>query len=373
LQHAGGAGGVAERSRAVDGRGRHAACVAPGRAALPQEPQHPSLRPLTIGTWRAGTRTGEHAPPTRGRADAFLPHREAPVRRFLFDDAGRLRNGWWALLFAACVAATSRAYTPLSHWLQALGVDKQWLHPAPVAMVLLATWICTRLRREPLSSVGLRLDRRWLREFAWGSALGLGGMALATGLLVAIGGVRFELEPARSVGNLAFGLYLFASVAVLEELLFRGFLFQRLVAGIGVWPTQLALAALFAVAHWGNPGMAGATKVLATIDIALAAVTLGLAWLRTRSLALPIGLHLGWNWSQGHLLGFGVSGVDLTGWLHPVFLGLPTWITGGEFGPEASVAGIVADLVMLAIVWRLSAPKPAVVAGADEPVPIPVT
>jgi membrane protease YdiL (CAAX protease family) len=297
--------------------------------------------------------------------------REAPVRKFLFDDSGRLRNGWWALIFVVCVAATSRAYTPLSHWLQSLGVAKDWLQPAPIAMILLATWICTRLRREPLSSIGLRLDRRWLREFAWGGALGVGGIALATGLIVAIGGVRFELEPARSAGNLAFGLYLFACVATLEELMFRGFLFQRLVAGIGVWPTQLALAALFAVAHWGNPGMAGVTKVLATLDIALAAVTLGLAWLRTRSLALPIGLHLGWNWSQGHVLGFGVSGIDLTGWLHPVFQGLPTWVTGGEFGPEASVFGILADVVMLAIVWKFAAPKPAVVVDANDAVPVP--
>jgi membrane protease YdiL (CAAX protease family) len=274
------------------------------------------------------------------------------VRKFLFDDSGCLRNGWWALIFVACLAATSVAYTPLSHWLQSLGVAKDWLHPAPVAMILLATWVCTRLRGEPLSSVGLRMDGRWTREFAWGCAISAGAMALAAGLIVAIGGVRFELDPARSLGGMAFGLYLFVSVSLLEELMFRGFLFQRLVAGMGVWPTQIALAALFALAHWGNPGMEGAAKVWATIDIALAAVTLGLAYLRTGSLALPIGLHLGWNWTQGHLLGFGVSGVDLTGWFHPIFQGMPNWITGGDFGPEASVVGVIADLAMLAVIWK---------------------
>lgn len=280
------------------------------------------------------------------------PVPEARVRQIFLDADHKLRNGWWALIFLAIVAATTQAYTPLSRALQGLGVDRDWLHPGPVLMVLLATWACTRMRREKLSSVGLHLDRRWAREFAWGCALGFGALLLAAGLIAAIGGVRFELEPARSVGNLLSGLYLFVSVAVLEELLFRGFLFQRMVAGLGVWPTQFALAALFALAHWGNPGMEGATKVWASIDIALAAVMLGVAYLRTRSLALPIGLHLGWNWSQGHLLGFGVSGVDLTGWLHPVFQGRPTWLTGGEFGPEASVFGVLADLAMLAIVWN---------------------
>ena len=280
------------------------------------------------------------------------------MRKILFDDSGRLRNGWWALFFLFCVGVITQAYAPLSHGLQALGLAKDWLHPLPVAMVLFATWICTRLRREPLASVGLRPDRRWAREFAWGCAIGLGGMALAAGLIVAIGGVRFELDPARSVGALGFGLYMFVSVSFLEELLFRGFLFQRLIAGLGAWPAQIALALLFALAHWGNPGMEGAAKIWATIDIALAAITLGLAYLRTQSLALPIGLHLSWNWTQGHLLGFGVSGVDLTGWLHPVFQGVPTWITGGDFGPEASLVGVVADLAMLAVIWKWVGKKP---------------
>ncbi len=279
------------------------------------------------------------------------------MRKFLFDEAGRLRNGWWALAFVACVLATSLAYTPLSHRLQAMGATRDWLQVAPVAMVLLATWICTRLRRESLSSVGLRLDRRWAREFALGCGIGFLGMALAAGVLVGMGGVRFELDPARSLGHLAFGVYLFGSVALLEELLFRGFLFQRLVAGLGAWPAQWLLAALFAVAHWGNPGMEGATKVWATIDIALAAVFLGLAYLRTRSLALPVGLHFGWNWTQGHLLGFGVSGVGLTGWLHPVFQRMPTWLTGGQFGPEGSLIGVVVDLLTLAVIWNWPAAK----------------
>jgi membrane protease YdiL (CAAX protease family) len=294
----------------------------------------------------------------RSDVSTFLPScHEVRVRKFLFDDAGRLRNGWWALAFVACVVATSMAYTPVSHRLQAMGMSKDWLQAAPVAMVLLATWTCTFLRREPLSSVGLRLNRRWAREFAWGCGIGFAGMALAASLLVALGGVRFELDPARSLSHMAFGVYVFVSVALLEELLFRGFLFQRLVAGLGAWPALLLLAALFAFAHWGNPGMEGATKVWATIDIAVAAVFLGLAYLRTRSLALPIGLHLGWNWTQGALLGFGVSGTTATGWLHPLFQRMPTWVTGGEFGPEGSLIGVVVDLATLAVILKWPSAK----------------
>jgi hypothetical protein len=70
----------------------------------------------------------------------------------------------------------------------------------------------------------------------------------------------------------------------------------------------------------------------------LAAILLGLCYLRTRSLALPIGLHLGWNWAQGSLLGFGVSGTtEVQGLWRPVFHGRPEWLTGGAFGLEASL------------------------------------
>ena len=92
--------------------------------------------------------------------------------------------------------------------------------------------------------------------------------------------------------------------------------------------------------------------VVATISLAVGAVLFGLAYLRTRSLALPIGLHLGWNWSQGHLLGLGVSGHDQAGWWRPVFTGQPEWLTGGAFGPEASIFSPLVSLLMIVLLWR---------------------
>ncbi len=121
------------------------------------------------------------------------------------------------------------------------------------------------------------------------------------------------------------------------------------------------LAVFFALGHWGNPGMQGATKVWASLNIGLAAIMLGLAYLKTRSLALPIGLHLGWNWAQGTLLGFGVSGNAEVGFLRPVFHGQPEWLTGGAFGLEASLPAI---LVLVAFIlylsrWKTPAPEAA--------------
>ena len=284
---------------------------------------------------------------------------EARLKRILLNQHGRLRNGYWVLIFIALFLLSRVAYTPLSQALQAAGVGKDALGPLPFVFTLLVTWACTRLRGEPLSSVGLQLDSRWIRQALAGTGLGMAAMLAVTALISMAGGVRFELDPARSVATLAGGLYIFLFVALFEELLFRGFVFQRLVDGIGAPLALAATAVLFALGHGDNPGMEGATQLWAMGDLALGALLFGLAYLRTGSLALPVGLHLGWNWMQGHVLGFGVSGVDQPGWLRPLYQTQPQWLTGGEFGPESSVCAVVVDLVAIALLWRWKGTRPA--------------
>jgi membrane protease YdiL (CAAX protease family) len=278
------------------------------------------------------------------------------LNKLLRNDRGQLRNGWWILLFVAVFLVSQLVYHPVSRGLQHIGAGEGWLQPLPVVFLLLVTWICMRLRRQPLSGVGLRLDATWLRQVLGGIAFGAALMLAVTALIVLAGGVRFELDPARGLPALAYGVWFFVWVAVLEELLFRGFVFQRLVDGIGAPAALLLMAALFAIAHWGNPGMEGSTLVWATIDTGLGAILLGLAYLRTGSLALPIGIHFGWNWIQGSLLGFDVSGLTQSGWLLPHLLAKPQWMTGGAFGPEASIFSVVVDATAVLLLWRWKGP-----------------
>jgi membrane protease YdiL (CAAX protease family) len=277
---------------------------------------------------------------------------KSTLKNAFFNQDQRLRNGWWVLIFLAFIALTRFPYRLVTHGLKDLGVSTQWLEPTAFLFTLLATWACTRLRKEPLSSVGFLMDRRWMKEIAWGILLGMGEMLAVVGMIWTVGGVHLELNPARSLSTLGYGFYMFLFVALFEENLFRGFLFQRLVDGTGVWVAQIAIALFFAIGHWGNPGMSGATEVWATIDLFLASVLMGLAYLRTRSLALPVGLHLGWNWTQGHILGFGVSGIGEAGWFHPIFQGKAQWLTGGNFGPESSIFSVVGDVAMIALLWK---------------------
>jgi membrane protease YdiL (CAAX protease family) len=273
------------------------------------------------------------------------------MKQVFRDRQGSLRNGWWILLFLVLFVASQPVYTMTSKALQRLGVDKPWLAPLPVVFLVLVTWACLRLRKEPLAAVGLRLDSAWARGALGGALLGAALISVVAALIALAGGVRFHLDPHRSVGALGMAAWAFIWVALLEELLFRGFLFQRLVDGIGRWPGLLAMAVLFALAHWGNPGMDGATLAWASIDTVLGALLLGLAYLRTGSLALPIGIHFGWNWAQG-ALGFDVSGFGQAGWLLPELLGKPQWLTGGAFGPEASIFAVLVDAAAVGLMWR---------------------
>jgi len=291
----------------------------------------------------------------------------ARITRLFVDAQGRVRNGWWMLAFIACVAATRPVYAVVSGALKNSGLDALWREPLGFVFVLLATWFCVRVRRASLTSVGFRLDARWARQFGGGLLVGGGALGAAALLIQATGGVEFSLDPQRSVALLLQGLYVFLFAVLMEEALFRGFLFQRLLAGTNAWVAQLAFAALFALGHANNPGMEGLVMVIASLHLALAALWLGMAYLRTRSLALPIGIHLGWNWVQGSVLGFGVSGLDQHGWLQPAFAGQPEWVTGGAFGPEASVFGLLVASALLFALWRWKGTGVAVPAAPAVP------
>jgi hypothetical protein len=275
------------------------------------------------------------------------------MRALFYDETNSLRNGWWALIYLALLLVGILAFKATIPLFKRFGIPRgEWVTGLLFLLSLLAAWVCTRLRREPLAGIGYRLNGRWAWDLVLGTLLGGGVMLLAAGLLWAAGGVTFTLDAARSFRALGLGFGGFVLVALFEENLFRGFLFQRLVAGMGPWPAQILLALFFGISHWGNPGMQGGIKVWATLNIALAAILMGLAYLRTRSLALPIGIHLGWNWTQGNVLGFAVSGTTgQHGWLRPTLQGRPEWVSGGAFGLEASVFGVAVVLLAIFLLW----------------------
>jgi len=274
------------------------------------------------------------------------------LKNILFNPEQKLRNGWWILIFIGFVALTRPIYKPIKTGLTELGFTELSLEPLSFILILLATWACTRLRKEPLSSVGFRINGQWFTHLTLGTLIGTLLTASIVALIWAVNGVHLELNAERSIGALTTGLYIFLFVALMEELLLRGFIFQRLIDGAGIWIAQITFAVIFAAGHFSNPGMEGWTKIIASTDLFLGAILFGLAYIKTRSLALPIGLHLGWNWSMGNVMGFGVSGIEHTGWFTPVFGDKASWLTGGEFGPEASIFALMIDALAILLLWK---------------------
>jgi membrane protease YdiL (CAAX protease family) len=134
---------------------------------------------------------------------------------------------------------------------------------------------------------------------------------------------------------------IFAAGVAFEELIYRGAIFRIVEESLGTSAALVLSALLFGFSHLGN----NAATLASALSIAVAGgITFGLAYTLTRSLWLPIGVHFGWNFTQGALFGAAVSGYQLHGAFRFTFSG-PTLVTGGAFGPEASIYTTVLGIV----------------------------
>ena len=279
------------------------------------------------------------------------------MRTYFFTEQGELRSGWKALGFLLLMGITAWGFSKLARFIPQLGTLARRGGIWTVAVLAGGvSSICLILERRHPLDFGLRFDRRWVVEFLLGTA---GGILLLVAVALAIratGAFHWERNPAIDFRQLALWGGFYLGVAFNEEIMVRGYAFQRLAkGGLGVWGTQAVFALIFAAGHWSNPNNVGSYRVWATLNIALAALLLGLAVLRTGSLALPIGIHLGWNWTQGTLLGFNVSGTESPGWWRPVLdPARPAWLHGGNFGLEATLACALLCLVSIILLarWR---------------------
>jgi membrane protease YdiL (CAAX protease family) len=222
----------------------------------------------------------------------------------------------------------------------------------------LSVWLAHRFMGGPaLLDLGLRCRPGWLADTLIGLALGplMFGMILL--VLLAAGWATVGSGTIDGRGLLiAFLTYVL--VAFSEEVLSRGWILQTLERGYGVRTAVIGSAALFAVLHAFNPGFG----IAALLGLFLAGVLFAEAYLVTRQLWLPIAFHLSWNFSEGPLYGFPVSGLPGEGLLTVSPTGADA-VSGGAFGPEAGLILIV-GMVPVALVlvglarWRRREPVP---------------
>jgi hypothetical protein len=197
--------------------------------------------------------------------------------------------------------------------------------------------------RKPLGAVGLAFHGRWGRELSLGLGLGA-AMILAVAFLEWIMGLGSfawgRLSSASALEEVGYYGAFLGLAAANEELLFRGYPFQRLVESIGPLGAVGLSSAIFGIAHLANPGHTS----ISTANTVLVGIPLAVAYLRTRALWMPIAIHFSWNFTQGPVLGLPVSGYHLPGLFRPGVSGA-AWLTGAAYGPEG---GLLATGVIVA-------------------------
>jgi len=292
-------------------------------------------------------------------------------------ESGLLRSGWRALVFLTILVlpprllmATGGSGAPdapnkaISTY--EVGISQVAYYLPMVTWILIVSWFClVFLERKRLGALGLEFSRGWWQDFQQGllmSTLMVGSIFLAQ---VLFGASRPALNSWWSSGGVVgpllrhsmvettWSLLLLTLAALFEELLYRGYAFQTLLRGSHPAVPISILSVLFGLSHLGNPN----STLLSTANTILAGLWLAAAYLKSRNLWFPTGLHLGWNVLLGPVFGLPVSGRLIQS--HPLILtssGEPLWLSGGGYGSEGGAgATAVLTIAILIIVWRRNA------------------
>lgn len=312
------------------------------------------------------------------------------LKKVFINSAGRLRSGWRLLVFVLILlilsfvfgAAVKKAsefasqFAPgseVAHYVENLVFRLTFL-----LVALLAGYICTRwLEGLPWRALGLGFHAGWVRDFFFGSVIGVASLAVATAIATAGGGLSFTISGRAAlvqVGQtLIFSAVLFILAALAEEALFRGYPLQTMTRANLTWLAVFLTSVPFAAVHLRNPNVAAGFTF---INTALAGVWLAVAYLRTRSLWFPLGVHWAWNWALGSLFGLPVSGItDLAP--HPLLRGTdlgPAWLTGGTYGIEGGLACTITLIVSTIFIMRTrlvtATPEMKTLTSSENPIPV---
>ena len=236
------------------------------------------------------------------------------------------------------------------------GLDSRFTLLAETASAigcLAGLWIVARVHKRVFpdaSPQGIGLALKGHARELW-AGIGVAGGLYAIGFLTVLllGGAKVT-DASVHLPALLQTLVFFFTVAVFEEGMCRGFLLGRMMdAGINKFTALAVSSALFSALHLGNPGI----TVLAFVNLWLAGVLLGSAYIYTRNLWFAIALHWFWNWIQGPVLGFEVSGMAPEGSL--LTLDAPreaVLLNGGAFGFEGSLVCTVLMVVGIGLIIR---------------------
>ena len=286
---------------------------------------------------------------------------------FVSPDESRLRAGWrLALQTIIMVVPGICLIIPVMFYFIISGMltpdldfnrlPKNILLPSQIVelvMITASVYIARRfLDKRSFASLGLSVNKSAVLDVFVGVFISAFIMAIIYAIEFMTGWVKFEgfaweVDSAKTViVNLFLFLFIFITVGWNEELLSRGYHLQNLASGTNMFWGVLISSSVFGLAHLGNPN---ATWVSAA-GIFFAGLFLAYGYLRTGQLWLSIGLHIGWNFFEGVIFGFPVSGLDIYRLIRHQIHGPEIW-TGGAFGPEAGLIVLPALVVGSVLIY----------------------
>ncbi len=301
-------------------------------------------------------------------------------RAFIAPD-GRLRSVWRFVLSVVVVVAANVAAGIVA---SAFGRGRVFeLVYRPLSLVFVVAGFCLLLKLadgvegNPVPAMGLGFRKPWLGDAVKGLAIGFFMIFVAYLVIRSTCELTVNITlNGRAAKLLVMELVTLAAAAMLEEVMFRGYPFQRLVesfsgsfsflaghisrqirpeiaASSGAFTAAVLWSAAFGAMHFDNPD----ASIWSFLNTSFVGVLFCFAYLRTRSLWMPWGIHFAWNTTLGVILGLPVSGLTQFGVVVRSKADGPRWITGGSYGIEASALGTAVILVGIAIVLIFVKPR----------------
>ena len=244
---------------------------------------------------------------------------------------------------------------PFSSVLQKLGkegADKMFYFVLSETLMLigifLSAWIVWHFRGVSLAGLGRSLAIR-KKDLLSGISLAIVLYAVGFGVSLLAGAIEIA-GVVFNPSSLLISFVFFLLVAITEEFALRGFVLERMLqGGVNKFLALFLSATLFSLVHIANPNF----DFLSFINILLAGILLGSSYIYTRNLCFPIALHWFWNWIQGPVLGYEVSGNKFCDGLLTLYLPEANLINGGAFGFEGSILCTVLMVAGTAVILKM--------------------
>jgi len=283
-------------------------------------------------------------------------------RVFISPQERRLRAGWRLLIQTALLIFFSIFFglpVALLGWiLPEFELSLAISQIVEVIAITLSVFLARRwLDRRSIVSLGLHLGQHVLRDILIGILMTFFIFGFTYIILSIAGWVHFEgfawqnMSVSHIARELLWAFLLFTLVGWNEELLSRGYHLQTLASGLNLTWGVILSSAIFGLLHLGNPNATWASAA----GIFFAGLFLAYAYIRTKQLWLSIGLHIGWNFFEGPIFGFPVSGLDTFRLMKITVSGPELW-TGGAFGPEAGLVILPALALGAVLIYLYTRP-----------------